>query len=371
MTAADHQGDTAYRLRRTADELYRRALDGPGFYAVGCFLVASLGTKPWTEYPWHGLAALIFLVAWWLRRQHRVAVQDEALPAWLQRHFLHIQVCGLLWSLLLWQTGRQDGVGSTSLLVALLSTAVAGLVTASLVGLNRAQGHAALAALLLPAMVLMAFDVTLQALSVTLLVFGLYLWSAGRRWYQSFAHQLDLEVQLRASRAEIERLTLQDPLTGLANRRALDLQLPQTWDQAHRRRESLSLLALDIDHFKRVNDQFGHAVGDACLRHFAALLREHFRRADDLPLRIGGEEFVVLLQDTPIDVAAELAERFRDRVQASPCMHGGQSLACTVSIGVACARWDGQDDADHLLRRADAACYLAKHAGRNRVQTSH
>jgi diguanylate cyclase (GGDEF)-like protein len=124
---------------------------------------------------------------------------------------------------------------------------------------------------------------------------------------------------------------------------------------------------LDIDHFKRINDAHGHAAGDACLRHFAALLRSHFKRADDLPLRFGGEEFLVLLQDTPLADALEHAERFRHRVAGSPCEHEGRSIAFTVSIGVAAAHWDGQDDLEQLLERADAACYLSKHAGRNRV----
>jgi diguanylate cyclase len=362
------QTGSHYRQRRIADELYSRSLDGPLFYALGCLLVAGLGERPWLDYPWHGLAALLYLGSGWLRRRHRVPAADAQLAAWQRRHFATVHVSALVWSLLVWRTAWLEGAHATATLVALLCTATYGSASATLFAIDRRQCLLVLTLLLAPVALLMLPQQSLRPLSITLACFALYLITAVRRWSQLFKGQLMLEEALHASRAEVERLTLQDGLTLLANRRAYDLQVPQSWDQAHRRRAPMSLIMADIDHFKRINDSLGHAAGDAALRHFAALLRQHFRRAGDLPVRLGGEEFVVLLMDCTLHDATELAESFRARLAASAADHEGKPLPMTASFGVAQAHWDGHDHPDRLLERADAALYRAKHGGRNRVE---
>jgi diguanylate cyclase (GGDEF)-like protein len=123
---------------------------------------------------------------------------------------------------------------------------------------------------------------------------------------------------------------------------------------------------LDVDHFKRVNDSFGHLAGDEVLRRFVALVQGCLRRAD-LVVRYGGEEFCVLLPEVQLSEAAGLAERIRAAVTRSPLVIGSAIVPITVSAGVAGLQHGDGGNIDHLLRRADAALYLAKDQGRNRV----
>jgi diguanylate cyclase (GGDEF)-like protein len=156
-----------------------------------------------------------------------------------------------------------------------------------------------------------------------------------------------------------------DTLTRCANRRrfveALEIELAR----ARRHGSPLSVLVADIDHFKRVNDAYGHAVGDQALRHFAAIAAGSIR-SEDLLARLGGEEFVVLLPETDQASALILAERIRTEVEATPLALPGASIALTVSIGVATLDAPGTTR-ESLLQCADRALYVAKGRGRNRV----
>lgn len=164
-------------------------------------------------------------------------------------------------------------------------------------------------------------------------------------------------------------LAVTDQLTGLHNRRYMDGQLTALVERAGKGGEPVCLLAVDIDHFKKINDGFGHDVGDEVLREFAVRLASNVR-AVDLPVRHGGEEFLVVMPDTRIEDAHRIAERLRLHVAGSPfrVMAGAQALDVTISIGVA-ASLPGELTPEGLLKRADAAMYDAKAAGRNRVIT--
>jgi diguanylate cyclase (GGDEF)-like protein len=156
-----------------------------------------------------------------------------------------------------------------------------------------------------------------------------------------------------------------DGLTGLANRRSAMDRLDAEIAQAHRRGQALTVLTLDLDHFKRVNDTYGHAAGDRVLIEFAAVLRDCLRLGD-LGARIGGEEFLALLPQTEAGVAMQVAERIRTHCE-SMCVisDDGASIRFTISIGL--AELAADDNAAALLGRADRALYRAKNSGRNRV----
>jgi two-component system, cell cycle response regulator len=168
--------------------------------------------------------------------------------------------------------------------------------------------------------------------------------------------------------ASIE-LAIVDPLTGLNNRRYLENHLGALLDTASGRGRPLSLMMLDIDHFKAVNDTFGHAAGDEVLKAVALRARRVIRAAD-LMCRFGGEEFVVVMPDTGVDTALKIAERVRLAVESDPfAIEGGKNtINVTVSIGLADRGRDANPD--FLLKRADRALYRSKHAGRNRVTTA-
>ena len=159
---------------------------------------------------------------------------------------------------------------------------------------------------------------------------------------------------------------LVDSLTGLHNRRYLETHLAALLDQAHATNRPLSLAILDIDFFKRVNDTYGHDVGDEVLRAFAQRVKYVVRQVD-LVCRLGGEEFVVVMPDTPLDQAQGIGERIREVIeeQLFSVLDGKQAIPVTVSVGVANA--DQTTTADVLFRRADRALYRSKHEGRNRV----
>ncbi len=185
------------------------------------------------------------------------------------------------------------------------------------------------------------------------------------------------ELLLRYARhivPPIQRMRLQtqattDALTGLANRRAFRRRLIDEMERAHRYKSELSLLLLDIDHFKRVNDTFGHPSGDAILSQIGVILSQ-VPRATDFAARYGGEEMAIICPQTGSEAAAILAERIRARVEGTHfALPDGESLRVTISVGVATAPGHAHD-ADSLLARTDDVLYDAKEAGRNRVHTA-
>jgi len=171
--------------------------------------------------------------------------------------------------------------------------------------------------------------------------------------------------ELKRNEAVIRDLMHTDALTGAGNRRRLDEALAAEVERCQRYQQPLSVVIADLDHFKAVNDEYGHAAGDEVLKQFVILLRDHFRRTD-LVARFGGEEFVVLLPATPLSSAATCVERIRHQLEARPLVERVGQV--TASFGVAMLA-DGEDS-EHLLRRADQALYRSKKEGRNRTTQS-
>lgn len=165
--------------------------------------------------------------------------------------------------------------------------------------------------------------------------------------------------------AELEQLATVDPLTGAWNRRALLEQCERSLALDRRQRRPSSLLLVDADHFKHVNDTYGHEAGDAVLRELVRRMHEVLR-SEDIVGRLGGEEFVALLPGTAEAGACEVAERMRAAMQAENFFCRGEEIPLTISIGVG-ERETGEADIAALVQRADRAMYAAKRAGRNRV----
>lgn len=181
------------------------------------------------------------------------------------------------------------------------------------------------------------------------------------------AEQVSLALANLKLQETLRTQSLRDPLTGLFNRRYLEVSLEREIQRASRRDQSLSVLMLDIDHFKRFNDDHGHDAGDALLGHFGALLASMVR-SEDVACRYGGEEFIIVLQETDARQATMRAEQICAAVRALDVQHRRQTLgAITVSIGIATLPQDGSTPAD-LMRNADRALYAAKHGGRDQVK---
>ena len=172
-------------------------------------------------------------------------------------------------------------------------------------------------------------------------------------------------TQRRETHEKLREQTIRDPLTGLFNRRFLDESLERELSRARRDKLPLSLLMIDIDRFKDLNDTYGHQAGDEVIKRLGELIRNGARSAD-LPCRYGGEEFLLVLPNMTLDRACERAEQWRIAFASEKIEFGGISLSSTFSVGVA-AYPDHGDSSEALIRIADQALYTAKHSGRNRV----
>ncbi|MDR3734633.1 MAG: GGDEF domain-containing protein [Acidobacteriaceae bacterium] len=180
--------------------------------------------------------------------------------------------------------------------------------------------------------------------------------------HQQVLQSLDQTMeQLRAANLELDHLTGIDPLTNVANRRFLKRHLAVEWRRVMRSvHDTISLLAIDVDRFKMLNDTYGHPAGDACLKMLALILKEIFRREEDLVARVGGDEFVVLITGIDAHSVRGLAERARVQMELS-------ENHCTLSIGCVTVKPTLELNPDMLLNAADQALYRAKENGRNQV----
>ena len=165
--------------------------------------------------------------------------------------------------------------------------------------------------------------------------------------------------------ASIE-MAIVDTLTGLHNRRFFDTNFPASVEQAARAGKPLCLMVLDIDHFKLVNDRFGHDAGDQVLKSFASRVR-HAIRASDMVCRLGGEEFAVVMPETGMEIGVKIAERVRRVVESDLFTYAPDRSPLRVTVSIGLASRDGATSAEPLMRRADVALYQSKEAGRNRV----
>lgn len=177
-----------------------------------------------------------------------------------------------------------------------------------------------------------------------------------------------LQDELRRSNRLLLELSQTDPLTRLCNRRSLTEMLENELNRCQRNQTPCSLVMCDIDHFKRVNDIYGHQSGDDVLAAVADILREQLRPYD-LAARYGGEEFCLVLPETNLEQAKEVAERVRKRVEGYQFSGSLADLKLTISLGVAMASEKNSHSEDELIRLADEALYLAKNNGRNRIET--
>ncbi len=184
---------------------------------------------------------------------------------------------------------------------------------------------------------------------------------------QALAHSIE---RLTQAQKVLEQLAITDPLTGLYNRRYFEERMQETFSLIGRQKVSIHLLMFDLDHFKVVNDRWGHSVGDAVLVHFSEIMR-HCVRRHDIIARIGGEEFVVAMLNIPLEQAQRAAERIRNEIESVPYKVGPESIPVTTSVGL--AMLPVVDDPgtaitlNGLLKMADDALYRAKSEGRNRL----
>ncbi len=180
---------------------------------------------------------------------------------------------------------------------------------------------------------------------------------------QNYRHA---ETQLRTERDEARFLSTRDSVTGIPNRRYFDNSIKNEIARAVRERQSIALILCDIDHFKKYNDYYGHIAGDDALRRVAELLQDHARRGGDVAMRFGGEEFAILLPNTRLEAAHNIAEEMRQQVSNAGIEHARSPYhRLTISLGVAALTPRAINQATELVTAADRALYNAKKSGRN------
>jgi diguanylate cyclase (GGDEF)-like protein len=180
-----------------------------------------------------------------------------------------------------------------------------------------------------------------------------------------------INAQLLALNKSLEKMSLEDGLTQIANRRCFDERYLSEWRRAERIGVSISIIMLDVDFFKSFNDQYGHPLGDSCLVQVAQTLRQSLRREGDFVARYGGEEFIVLLLGYSQQEAAEVANRLLSAVEQQAIVHETNPKGIvTVSLGVATTTPTIEMNHEQLIRQADEALYQAKKLGRARVEVS-
>ncbi|GGA65627.1 hypothetical protein GCM10011369_03850 [Neiella marina] len=186
---------------------------------------------------------------------------------------------------------------------------------------------------------------------------------------QQYIHNLVLQGErerLTSAQAKLEQLSITDTLTGLNNRLYFDKQIKLDWQSCRRHQQWLSVILLDVDHFKSINDGFGHPVGDAALQHVADLMKQMAQRSTDYAVRYGGEEFLLVLPGIEPDELQAHADKLRQRIELTS-LPDQPSLRFTASLGCASIKPTAKPAVERLIKEADTALYQAKNSGRNKV----
>jgi diguanylate cyclase (GGDEF)-like protein len=214
----------------------------------------------------------------------------------------------------------------------------------------------------------MADPVTANLIWETMILTNVIGFVVSTRFYRLRRQQYLARMELERVRDELEVMATVDGLTGVLNRRRFLEVAEEELSRSRRYGRPLSIIAVDLDHFKDVNDRLGHAAGDDVLSTLAHTLQDQMRRQDVVG-RLGGEEFAVILPETPVSAAIELAERMRVHLRVTKLAADGDSLTVTASLGVAEVRRSDRS-VEEALQRADAALYRAKRQGRDRVEAA-
>ena len=221
--------------------------------------------------------------------------------------------------------------------------------------------------MLMPAIITILVNRLNIPLAMMIFLFSVYMVLIAYRGNREYWNALENEYLLEIKSREMELLSNTDVLTGLYNRRYFDEALDREWKRSGRNNSLLSVILFDIDHFKSINDTFGHLVGDEYLKKTAATLISVFKRDYDIVARYGGEEFTVLLPGINADHANQLAENVKKRIESMTIEHRGKKVGTTISAGIMCCVPNLNTISDSIISCADQALYIAKQGGRNRV----
>lgn len=351
-----------------ADNTLRAAFAYPLIWLILTILGGAFNTLPAETYVLvTAVLLLLSVVRFWQARR----IDTDSAEVWSFCYSgLNLGNAALWSAISVWMVlqSSSDSVAFAWLL------AITGLIAAGVTFMSAKLGVALAfqAILLLPELLCFALVEDRASAMTASLITIYWLHMALLSIQQSRYHRANIldRIKLEAYAARLKDVSEHDQLTGLANRRYFDSVFEQEWDRLARSKGELAVLMIDLDHFKQVNDNYGHLIGDSCLREVAERLQAVIHRPADLLARYGGEEFIVLLPDTSLEGARQIAELMCETIAARPLDLAGDSIPITISVGLATASPVPGDSRDNLLRRVDDALYCAKARGRNRVEVA-
>ncbi len=368
LTSAPKQPST-YALWREVQDVSNRTRLGSIYYLMAWLLTWGFSNAPLQQLllGLGGCGFFVLMLA--LRWAHLPPIthSDRRLTRWINRHWLLVLLTAMGWglahALALYSPDFQR-----SQLVATVSTIAFSSAVAFTFSMRLRRGLCTVLLLNLPGLLVLASNGEQQLpILLTLAFYLIYLLMVGTRSFREYHAGIALELKLLEQRDALERLSRTDSLTGLGNRHQFNDLFPLMLANAKRQGSPLALVLMDIDLFKRVNDQHGHLTGDACLEVFAERMRQVFRRDNDILLRMGGEEFAVLMPGTDLDSAQQMAEQFRTCIADSPLQAREHSLNLTTSLGVGTFEPTRDNSSEAFFQRVDSALFQAKADGRNRL----
>jgi diguanylate cyclase (GGDEF)-like protein len=369
--------------RRVEAAQYRELLGVSAIPLIGSALASALvGIAQWTPengkivIGWVSLVYVVIALRIWLTLRSRAAFAANGYDrASARRYALSAALSGIAWGI-----GGAMVDGGHTLAMVLTITAVQAMVMGSVVTLGT----------YLPAFFAFALPASLPMIAVlvassgrTAVIIGIYNFillllmigiamrvnrSLRHTWELTFEKE-DLVAALVKAHDGMTVLAGTDGLTGLANRRRFDEVLETEFSRLRRSRAPLSLILIDVDHFKDYNDSYGHVAGDECLKRIGSLLDVSLNRAPDISARYGGEEFAAILPETEHEGAVAIAERIRGDIAALRIPHGASSVAdhVTISVGIVTHDCSAVESPREFVRMADEQLYRAKSEGRNRI----
>ncbi|MFZ2321330.1 MAG: GGDEF domain-containing protein [Pseudomonas sp.] len=368
ITSAPKHPST-YALWREVQDVSNRTRLGSLYYLLAWLLTWGFSQAP-LQHLLLGLGGCSFftlmLVLRWIHLPPTLH-SDRRLTRWINRHWLLVLLTAMGWGLA-HALALSDPDFQRSQLVATVSTIAFSSAVAFTFSMRLRRGLCTVLLLNLPGLLVLASNGEQQLpILLTLAFYLIYLLMVGTRSFREYHAGIALELQLLEQRDALERLSRTDSLTGLGNRHQFNDLFPLMLANAKRQGSPLALVLMDIDLFKRVNDQHGHLTGDACLEVFAERMRQVFRRDNDILLRMGGEEFAVLMPGTDLQHAQQMAEQFRACIADSPLQAREHSLNLTTSLGVGTFEPTRDNSSEAFFQRVDSALFQAKADGRNRL----
>jgi diguanylate cyclase (GGDEF)-like protein len=354
---------------RVVQDLKKRSTIGIIFYVLLAFIVV-FAEGFYFRKPSFSLIFLLSITGICLFRLIHLVISRKMAERYeiLNRYifFTSVIITGLVWGLTLSLLMLHEGEPGTQLI---MTVCISGLCAGGVVAFipHRMLSIIFNISMLVPTTIILLAKGFNIPLAVMFFLYSVYLVLIAIRGNAEYWDALENENLLEIKSLELARLSNTDVLTGLYNRRFFNDAFDKEWKRSGRDNRLLSIILFDIDYFKKINDTFGHQVGDAYLKKTAEVLTSVFKRESDIVARYGGEEFIILLPGTGADHALQLAEKATQSMASLAIDYQGEKVGTTLSAGVNCCIPNFNVRPDSMIVGADQALYMAKERGRNQV----